>query len=227
MIVKAYQTAFHREGEVKIRPVTIPDEEVLAKLNGRSLDSLFEVLQALALEVIENPAPIEAKLLDLAFYYGQNDFQPLSGFYSVSVGDVLELPGGRKFRVMGVGFKAEARVDWSRPAEKVRRHIQGLSPWPGAWTEHEGTRLKLLSAEPAHGKFIAEVILPNGDPINLTIYVHEVYVRGELVRVITGGRELELAIPCAPARAGLYEEIADILDGVEVACPRIFGPDIS
>lgn len=25
MILKSYQTAFHREGEVKVRPITLPD----------------------------------------------------------------------------------------------------------------------------------------------------------------------------------------------------------
>ncbi|MCM8556994.1 methionyl-tRNA formyltransferase [Sphingomicrobium sediminis] len=43
--------------------------------------------------------------------------------------------------------KAEARVDWSRSAAEVQAHIQGLSPWPGAWTEASGDRLKLLEAE--------------------------------------------------------------------------------
>ena len=28
---------------------------------------------------------------------------------------------------------AEARIDWSRPAEEVDRQIRGLSPFPGAW----------------------------------------------------------------------------------------------
>ncbi|MDO9223565.1 MAG: methionyl-tRNA formyltransferase [Caulobacter sp.] len=30
---------------------------------------------------------------------------------------------------------AEARIDWSRPANEVDRHIRGLSPFPGAWFE--------------------------------------------------------------------------------------------
>ena len=42
--------------------------------------------------------------------------------------------------------KAEARVDWSRPAAEVAAHINGLSPFPGAWTEVEGERIKLLRA---------------------------------------------------------------------------------
>ncbi len=47
--------------------------------------------------------------------------------------------------------KAEARVDWSRPAEEVDRHIRGLSPFPGAWTEVAGERLKLLRSRAAPG----------------------------------------------------------------------------
>ena len=45
--------------------------------------------------------------------------------------------------------KAEARVDWTRAAGEVARHINGLSPFPGAWTMRGGTRLKLLRARPA------------------------------------------------------------------------------
>lgn len=40
--------------------------------------------------------------------------------------------------------KAEARVDWSKPAVEVDRLIRGLSPFPGAWTEVDGERVKLL-----------------------------------------------------------------------------------
>ncbi|MBY5989840.1 methionyl-tRNA formyltransferase [Roseovarius atlanticus] len=42
--------------------------------------------------------------------------------------------------------KAEARIDWTRPAEEVDRQIRGLSPFPGAWTEHDGTRIKFLAS---------------------------------------------------------------------------------
>ena len=39
--------------------------------------------------------------------------------------------------------KAEARIDWARPARAVHDHIRGLSPFPGAWFEADsgpGTR---------------------------------------------------------------------------------------
>jgi methionyl-tRNA formyltransferase len=48
--------------------------------------------------------------------------------------------------------KAEARVDWSRPAAEVDRQIRGLSPFPGAWTEIRGERVKLLRSRRADGR---------------------------------------------------------------------------
>ncbi|WFU25677.1 methionyl-tRNA formyltransferase [Bradyrhizobium sp. CB1717] len=47
--------------------------------------------------------------------------------------------------------KAEARIDWSRPARAVLRHIHGLSPFPGAWAELENARVKILRCELAKG----------------------------------------------------------------------------
>ena len=47
--------------------------------------------------------------------------------------------------------KAEARVDWSRPAAEVDRLIRGLSPFPGAWAEVGGERVKLLMSEAVAG----------------------------------------------------------------------------
>jgi methionyl-tRNA formyltransferase len=48
--------------------------------------------------------------------------------------------------------KAEARIDWSRPAAEVDRLIRGLSPFPGAWFEREGVRIKALGARLSDGK---------------------------------------------------------------------------
>ncbi len=42
--------------------------------------------------------------------------------------------------------KAEAQIDWTQPAKDVDRKIRGLSPFPGAWCEVEGQRVKLLAS---------------------------------------------------------------------------------
>ncbi|MBR2119505.1 MAG: methionyl-tRNA formyltransferase [Afipia sp.] len=51
--------------------------------------------------------------------------------------------------------KAEARIDWTKSAREVLRHIHGLSPFPGAWFEivldGEPVRIKVLRCELAKG----------------------------------------------------------------------------
>ena len=51
--------------------------------------------------------------------------------------------------------KAEARIDWNKPAREVLRHIHGLSPFPGAWSEiadsGDVARVKILRCELAKG----------------------------------------------------------------------------
>ncbi len=42
--------------------------------------------------------------------------------------------------------KAEARIDWTRPGDAVARKINAFSPFPGAWCDWKGERLKLLRA---------------------------------------------------------------------------------
>jgi methionyl-tRNA formyltransferase len=59
--------------------------------------------------------------------------------------------------------KAEARIDWNRPARVVLRHVHGLSPLPGAWSEIAGeiepARLKVLRCELASGTGAAGAVL--------------------------------------------------------------------
>ena len=47
--------------------------------------------------------------------------------------------------------KSEARIDWTRPAEDIDRQIRGLSPFPGAWCEIAGERVKLLRSRLTDG----------------------------------------------------------------------------
>jgi len=47
--------------------------------------------------------------------------------------------------------KAEARVDWTRPAAEVDQLIRGLSPFPGAWCDIGDERVKLLRSTVTDG----------------------------------------------------------------------------
>ena len=42
--------------------------------------------------------------------------------------------------------KAEARIDWARSAEEIERQVRAFAPFPGAWFEANGERIKLLGA---------------------------------------------------------------------------------
>ena len=47
--------------------------------------------------------------------------------------------------------KSEAQIDWSRSASELERLVQGLAPFPGAWFEVNGERIKLLAADAVEG----------------------------------------------------------------------------
>jgi methionyl-tRNA formyltransferase len=51
--------------------------------------------------------------------------------------------------------KAEAHIDFNRPADQVRNHIHGLSPFPGAWfaldQAGQQLRIKVLACESTAG----------------------------------------------------------------------------
>jgi methionyl-tRNA formyltransferase len=59
--------------------------------------------------------------------------------------------------------KSEARIDWTKPARSVLRHIHGLSPFPGAWCEMpidgEQMRVKILRCALADGSGEAGMLL--------------------------------------------------------------------
>jgi len=41
----------------------------------------------------------------------------------------------------------EGRLDWRQSGTEVERAVRAFNPWPGAWFEHEGHRIKVLAAE--------------------------------------------------------------------------------
>lgn len=48
--------------------------------------------------------------------------------------------------------KGEARINWTQPAVQVDRQIRGLSPFPGAWCDAGGERIKLLRSRVVAGQ---------------------------------------------------------------------------
>ena len=48
--------------------------------------------------------------------------------------------------------KNETRIDWSKPGKQVHDHIRGLSPFPGAWFELDGARVKALRSTKARAR---------------------------------------------------------------------------
>jgi methionyl-tRNA formyltransferase len=78
--------------------------------------------------------------------------------------------------------KAEARIDWAKPARAVLRHIHGLSPFPGAWSEvevdGEAVRVKILRCELAGGSGAPGAVLDD----QLTIACGEGAIRITLLQ---------------------------------------------
>jgi methionyl-tRNA formyltransferase len=58
--------------------------------------------------------------------------------------------------------KGEERIDWTRPAAELERHVRGFAPWPGAWFELAGTRIKVLAADIADGSGEPGTVLDEG-----------------------------------------------------------------
>ena len=57
---------------------------------------------------------------------------------------------------MGVTYavkigKDETRIDWTKPRTQVHDHVRGLSPFPGAWFELGGARVKALCSTKGEG----------------------------------------------------------------------------
>lgn len=89
--------------------------------------------------------------------------------------------------------KAEARVDWTRPAAEVDRRIRGLSPFPGAWCLAGGERLKLLRSRVVAGSGAPGEVLGG-----FTVACGEGAV--EITEVQREGRR---AVPAAEALRGM------------------------
>ena len=58
--------------------------------------------------------------------------------------------------------KAEAQLDWRRPAVELGRAVRAFNPFPGATAQIDGQTIKVWRAEPAAGKGEAGTVLAAG-----------------------------------------------------------------
>jgi methionyl-tRNA formyltransferase len=89
--------------------------------------------------------------------------------------------------------KAEARVDFRRPAVEVDRLIRGLSPFPGAWIEVRGERVKLLRSRLCAGTGVPGQVLTG-----FTVACGE-----DAVEIVQAQREGKRPMPAGEVLKGL------------------------
>ncbi len=79
--------------------------------------------------------------------------------------------------------KDETQINWAKPWKAVHDHCRGLSPFPGAWFEFAGTRIKVLRSTRGEGAGASGTVLDD----RLTVACGEGAVR--LVEVQRAGKQ--------------------------------------
>jgi methionyl-tRNA formyltransferase len=79
--------------------------------------------------------------------------------------------------------KGETRIDWAKSWKQVHDHCRGLSPFPGAWFELAGQRIKVLRTTRGEGAGASGTVLDD----RLTIACGEGAVR--LLEVQRAGKQ--------------------------------------
>ena len=103
-------------------------------------------------------APLGAKLLA----------ETLAGDFPRRPQDESQVTHARKLT------KEDGRIDWTRPAVEIERQIRAFNPWPGTFTERDGTTLKVWKAEVVAGVLqLLEVQPPGGKRMS-----YEAFARG-------------------------------------------------
>lgn len=98
--------------------------------------------------------------------------------------------------------KAEAHINWTNSAEELKNHIHGLSPFPGAWTEVDGERLKILGVE------ITDQHGPSGHRI------------GEPLIIACADQSLRITRAQRPGKGPM--KIDDLMRGFDIKSEAIF-----
>ena len=105
----------------------------------------------------------------------------------------------------------DCEIAWEDTATDVHNFIRGLSPYPGAWTTHDGTRLKVYRSLPAHD---AEGESAEGEPAEEGLaegVPGEVLEAGDRLVIACGDGAVELTRIQQPGKQRL--SAADFLNG--------------
>ncbi|MCA0042351.1 methionyl-tRNA formyltransferase [Celeribacter litoreus] len=89
--------------------------------------------------------------------------------------------------------KAEAKIDWTRPATVIDRQIRGLSPFPGAWAMLNDERIKF---------HMSRAVLGSGQPGDV-IGDFTIACGDGAVEILTAQREGKRAMPVSEILKGL------------------------
>jgi methionyl-tRNA formyltransferase len=96
--------------------------------------------------------------------------------------------------------KSETRIDWAKPWKQVHDHIRGLAPFPGAWFELDGARVKALRSTRGKRSGVPGAVLDE----SLTIACGDGAVR--LTQIQRAGKQPMLAdefLRGTPVKAGM------------------------
>ena len=105
--------------------------------------------------------------------------------------------------------KEAGRIDWSSSAVQIERQVRAFTPWPGAFTELEGTRVRLA---------VASAVAELGEPGTPGVIVDA----GDAIRVATGDGVLAIE---RLQRAGKRElSAAEFVRGAGELLGKRFGP---
>ena len=103
-------------------------------------------------------------------------------------GQVERIPQDHSQATYAPNIKSEdERIDWNRPARDVYNQIRGLNPWPVAYTEYRGARLKIWASalpetESIHKDVNAQNVAP-GTVVNTDDGVIEVAVKDGTIQL--------------------------------------------
>ena len=102
--------------------------------------------------------------------------------------------------------KEDGRIDWSKSAEDIRNLVRGMTPWPGAFTDLDGKRLKIYRVTVTGGAGRPGEVIKS-DP--------------GVLRVATGGGSLD--IEELQIEGGKRLEVKQFLAGRMIRAGEIIG----